>query len=181
MASESNKNYLSKNLTNHRIKSWLEYFFIILQSELITMKTLLTKRFFISWILSSVIMFSLSYLWHGVFLTDFSRLNYPKQIFFVFAIIVYLIISLGIVVVFSHNKLDFLKKRPLHKGLLVGAAFGMALYMITLVIGVSFTRTMTLGNILFDCGWQMFEQGVGGVAVGFASVLVSSEHLFEEM
>ena len=62
---------------------------------------------------------------------------------------------------------------------MVGAAFGFALYMITLVIGVSFTRTMTLGNIMFDCGWQMVEQAIGGAVVGLASVFVSSEHLFD--
>lgn len=129
-------------------------------------------------------MFSLSYLWHGVFLNDFSRLNYPKQVFFVIAIMVYLIISMGIAIVYSHHRLDSiasLKKQPLRKGLLVGIAFGFSLYMITLVIGVSFTRTMTLGNIMFDCAWQMLEQGIGGVVVGFASVLVSSEHLFDEV
>lgn len=125
-------------------------------------------------------MFSLSYLWHGIFLNDFARLNYPKQVFFVIAIMVYLIIAMGISVVFSHHRLDGLKKEPFKKGLIVGASFGFALYMITLVIGVSFTRTMSLGNIMFDCGWQMFEQAVGGVVVGFASLSVSSEHLFDE-
>lgn len=144
------------------------------------MKSVLTKRFFISWILGAIVMFSLSYLWHGLFLNDFARLNYPKQVFFVIAIIVYLIISLGIVIVYSHPRLDIFKKQPLRKGVLIGAGFGFALYMITLVIGVSFTRTMSLGNIMFDCGWQMLEQAVGGAVVGFASVLVSSEHLFDE-
>jgi hypothetical protein len=144
------------------------------------MKTVLTKRFFISWIMAAIVMFSLSYIWHGVFLNDFSRLNYPKQIFFVIAIIVYLIISLGIAIVYSHHRLDAYKKQPLKKGLIVGVAFGFALYMITLVIGVSFTRTLSLGNIMFDCAWQMLEQGIGGIVVGFASVVVSSEHLFDE-
>ena len=127
-------------------------------------------------------MFSLSYLWHGIFLNDFSQLNYPQQVFFVIAILVYLIISMGIAVVYSHPKLDVyanLKKQPLQKGLLVGAAFGFALYMITLVIGVSFTRTMNLGNIMFDCGWQMLEQAIGGAVVGIANVVVSNEHLFD--
>ncbi len=143
------------------------------------MKSMLTKRFFISWIMSGIVMFSLSYLWHGIFLNDFSQLNYPKQVFFVIAILVYLIISMGIAIVYSHPKLDTMKKQPLQKGLVVGAAFGFALYMITLVIGVSFTRTMSLGNIMFDCGWQMIEQAVGGAVVGFASIFVSSEHLFD--
>ena len=143
------------------------------------MKSMLTKRFFISWILSGIIMFSLSYLWHGIFLNDFSQLNYPQQIFFVIAILVYLIISMGIAIVYSHPKLDDMKKQPLRKGLLVGAVFGFALYMITLVIGVSFTRTMTMGNIMFDCAWQMLEQAIGGGVVGLASVFVSNEHLFD--
>ncbi len=86
---------------------------------------------------------------------------------------------MGIAIVYSHPKLDGFKKQPLQKGLLIGASFGFALYMITLVIGVSFTRTMNLGNIMFDCGWQMFEQAIGGAVVGIASVVVPSEHLFD--
>ena len=143
------------------------------------MKSMLTRRFFISWILAAVVMFSLSYLWHGVFLNDFSRLNYPKQVFFVIAIVVYLFISLGISLVYPSPRLDSLKKSPLQKGALIGAGFGMALYLITLVIGVSFTRTMSFSNILFDCGWQMFEQAAGGVFVGLASVFVPDESLFD--
>lgn len=143
------------------------------------MKSMLTKRFFISWIVSGIAMFSLSYLWHGLFLNDFAQMNYPKQVFFVIAILVYLIISAGIAIVYSHPKLDIYKKQPLQKGLIIGAAFGFALYMITLVIGVSFTRTMTMGNIMLDCLWQMIEQSFGGAIVGIASVFVSNEHLFD--
>ena len=95
------------------------------------MKSMLTRRFFISWILAAVVMFSLSYLWHGVFLNDFSRLNYPKQVFFVIAIVVYLFISLGISLVFPSPRLDSFKKSPLQKGALIGGGFGMALYLIT--------------------------------------------------
>ena len=150
-----------------------------LNCKRLRMKLMLTRRFFISWILAAVVMFSLSYLWHGVFLNDFSRLNYPKQVFFIIAILVYLFISLGISLVYPNPKLDSLKKTPLRKGALIGAGFGMALYLMTLVIGVSFTRTMSFSNILFDCGWQMFEQAAGGVFVGLASIFVPDEHLFD--
>ena len=57
------------------------------------MQFMLTKRFFISWLLSSLLMFLLSYVWHGIFLTDLSRLSYPKALFLFFAAIVYLMIG----------------------------------------------------------------------------------------
>src|SRR5687768_11411061 len=51
------------------------------------------KRFFISWIGSSVVMFALSYLWHGILLNDFKILanTFPLSVFLTFAGIVYLI------------------------------------------------------------------------------------------
>ena len=52
-------------------------------------------RFFLSWILSAVSMFILFYLWHGVFLNDFKRIQFPLTWFVTFAAFSYLIIAAG--------------------------------------------------------------------------------------
>ena len=38
-------------------------------------------RFFISWILTALVMFTLFYYWHGVILNDFKRLNFPLTVY----------------------------------------------------------------------------------------------------
>lgn len=134
---------------------------------------MLTRRFFISWIASSIVMFALSYIWHGIFLTDFSRLSYPKEIFLVFAAFVYLIIGFisakAIDAKILENKF---KRKPIIKGLVSGACLGFTLFVITYVIGVSFSTGSKIENLLLDGCWQTIEQGIGGVVVGLAHFFV---------
>lgn len=135
--------------------------------------TMLTKRFFISWIASSLVMFALSYVWHGIFLTDFSRLSYPKEIFLVFAAFVYLIIGFisakAIDVKLLENRF---KRKPLIKGFISGACLGFILFVITYVVGVSFSTGSKIENLLLDGCWQTVEQGIGGAVVGLAHFFV---------
>ena len=142
---------------------------------------MLSKRFLISWLTSSIAMFVLSYFWHGVFLTDFSRLTYPKEIFLIFAVFVYLIIGFisakAIDIKLLENKF---KRRPLIKGLVSGACLGFTLFIMTSVIGVSFSTGSKLENLLLDGCWQTVEQGVGGVVVGIAHFFVFDESVLAE-
>lgn len=134
---------------------------------------MLTKRFFISWIASSLVMFALSYIWHGIFLTDFSRLSYPKEIFLVFAAFVYMIIGFISAKAIDTKLLENrFKRKPLIKGLVSGACLGFTLFIITSVIGVSFSTGSKIENLLLDGCWQTIEQGFGGLAVGIAHFFV---------
>ncbi len=134
---------------------------------------MLTKRFFISWIASSIVMFALCYAWHGVFLTDFSRLSYPIGIFLFFAVFVYLIIGFLAAKAIDIKQLEVkFKRNPLLRGLITGASLGFSLFIITSVIGVSFSTGSKLENLLLDGCWQTIEQGVGGIVVGLAHYFV---------
>ena len=134
---------------------------------------MLTKRFFISWIASSLVMFALSYIWHGIFLTDFSRLSYPKEIFLVFAAFVYMIIGFISAKAIDSKVLENrFKRKPIIKGLVSGACLGFTLFIITSVIGVSFRTGSKIENLLLDGCWQTIEQGVGGIVVGIAHFFV---------
>jgi hypothetical protein len=133
---------------------------------------MIAKKFIISWIASSIVMFLLSYLWHGVLLNDFSMLNYPLGIFLLFASIVYLVTGALVAKVYTLEMFDRFTKHPFLKGLLSGALCGLLLYMISLVIGISFTKSITMQYMLIDITWQMIEQAIGGFVVGLVHVFV---------
>ena len=134
---------------------------------------MLTKRFLISWIASSIVMFGISYIWHGIFLTDFSRLSYPKEIFLFFAVFVYLVIGFVSAKAIDIKLLESrFKRKPILKGLISGACLGFTLFVMTYVIGVSFSTGSKIENLLLDGIWQTIEQGVGGVVVGLAHFFV---------
>lgn len=139
------------------------------------------KRFFISWIITSLVMFGLFYAWHGLFLNDFSRLSYPTEIFMVFAAFTYLIIGFVVVKVFE-AKFFFEKlfyRKLFLKGIVKGALCGFIFFMIATVIGVSFNTGTGIKNLLLDLGWQIIEQGIGGFTISITYVVLEF-NLFAE-
>ena len=137
-------------------------------------------RFFIALILGAVIMYSAFYFWHGVMLTDLSRLSYPRSIFLVFAAITYLVISFGIYKVYE---LKFWKKivaNPFLKALLTGISVGFLLFVITTVLGISFSSRHTMTYMLTDCVWQILEQTLGAMVVALAHVFIYVPEMSEE-
>ncbi len=134
---------------------------------------MLTKRFVISWISSSIVMFMLSYAWHGIFLTDFSRLSYPKELFLIFASLVYLIIGFVVAKAIDVKLLEkYFKRKPILKGATAGAALGFAFFLVSTVVGVSFSTGSKLENLLLDVCWQITEQCIGGIIVGVVHIFV---------
>jgi H+/Cl- antiporter ClcA len=140
-----------------------------------------SKRFFISWISSSLVMFLLSYAWHGLFLTDFDRLTYPKGIYLIFAALVYMLIGFVVARAIDYKGLEKnFKRKPLLRGLISGAACGIAFFLIATVVGVSFSTGSTLENLVLDITWQFIEQGLGGLAVGVVHIFVFDPKTIEE-
>ena len=131
-----------------------------------------TKRFFLAWILSSLVMFSISYLWHGIFLNDLQRLSYPKGIFLTGCIITYLILGFLVTKIFLMKFPKSIAKKPLVRGLISGAILGICTYIVSLVVGVSFNYSLSMRNIIFDMSWQTIEQTFGGIAVSFIYIWI---------
>lgn len=131
-----------------------------------------TKRFFISWLVSSLVMFGASYLWHGVFLNDLQRLSYPKQIFLAGSVITYLILGFLLTKIYLMKYPKAIAKKPIIRGLISGASLGIATYIVALVIGVSFSTELKPEYILFDLLWQTVEQTIGGVTVGMIYIWI---------
>lgn len=134
---------------------------------------MVSKRFFISCLASSLVMFLLSYVWHGVILTDFSRLSYSKHLFLFFAALVYIIIGFVVTKSIEFKFLEkYFKKQPVIRGALSGALCGLAFFLIATVVGVSFSTGSKLENMLLDVTWQTIEQCIGGVVVGLTHLFV---------
>ena len=117
-------------------------------------------------------MFSISYLWHGVILNDLERLSYPVEIFFTGCVITYLILGFLVTRIYDMNFPKRIAKRPFIRGLLAGSSLGIATYIVSLVIGVSFNSEITPGYILFDMLWQAVEQTFGGITVAFVYIYI---------
>lgn len=118
-------------------------------------------------------MYGLFYLWHGVITTDLQKIHYPLQIFLISAGLVYFVIGFVLTRLYQSKSLSRrFDKQPFIKGLSTGAALGFILFLVTLVLGVSFNQALSLEFLLIDMAWQMIEQMVGGVVVALIHVFV---------
>jgi len=126
-----------------------------------------TKKLFFAWITSAVVMFSLSYAWHGLLLNDFARITYQLNVFLLLMAITYFIIGLVLAIMCSAIEV---RKTPYYKGLMFGAFVGLFIYLIAFVFGVSFYSNPRMEHILLDFGWQMIEQSAGGMACCYVYV-----------
>lgn len=120
-----------------------------------------TKRFLVSWIVSLLVMYSLSFLWHSVLLNDMLTLPVEKPLYLGLMALTYSVISYVLVYLISNLSLS---GRLVVNRLLVGGALGFFIYLIAFTLGVSFNQH-TATHIGVDFVWQMFEQSVGAVAV----------------
>lgn len=121
-------------------------------------------KFFVSWITCFATMYGLSYLWHGVVLNDFLKISYPKDVFLLVSALVYFGVA------FAITALTYVLKRikdSFRFGALIGAAIGIFIYAIAFLLGVSFNATVDFKMVAFDLGWQIMEQGAGGVICGW--------------
>jgi len=117
-------------------------------------------------------MFGISYTWHGVFLNDLTNLNYPIGIYLISSSIVYILIGGILSKVFSSHMIAIYIRNFFVRGIVCGAALGLVLYTFALVLGVTFTKVITLDAILIDIPWQMFEQTIGGLVVAMVYALI---------
>jgi len=126
----------------------------------------------LGWIFSSIAMFAISYVWHGIILNDYERITYPFGIYLISAGIVYLVIGFAISRIFIAEFLDRYSEKALPRGILTGIGMGAIVFMSTLVFGVSFSSISEPQFIVVDLVWQVFEQMLGGLIVGLVYLLV---------
>ncbi|HQQ93616.1 MAG TPA: hypothetical protein PLQ93_03605 [Bacteroidia bacterium] len=132
-------------------------------------------RFFLSWLLSSLVMFTLFYLWHGVFLNDFKRLQFPLLWFQLFAAFTYLLFGVGLYFMFESSFFRKVKNLPL-RAVFCGTALGFTIFMAASIVNISLTRHLSPQHLMIDAVWQMVEQIVGAMVVVLLKVLIHDTH-----
>lgn len=141
---------------------------------------MLNRRFYFAWIIGAILMYSAFYCWHGLILTDFSRVSFPKPLFFTFAAITYLLISFLIYKVFEIKFLNGISKNLFIKGICTGVIVGFLLFVVTSVLGVSFSTQFSFTHFITDCTWQIIEQSIGGIVVAFCHIHIYAPKAEEE-
>ncbi len=138
-----------------------------------TIGKMFLKRYILApWLFSTAIMFGLSYLWHGIALNDLQELPIPKTLYYLLALLVYLVIALALTIG-THKAIEYevvsLKSAFPFFSAMLGAAAGFFVYLVIFVMGISFGRH-DMVHFLVDLLWQMFEQGLGGLAVSLGII-----------
>lgn len=133
---------------------------------------LLQRRILVPWIASTLVMYGLSFLWHGIALNDLRELKIPMGLYVALSAVVYLVIGLGITFAMhqaiQHQWIGIRQGFPF-KGLLLGTILGFLVYLVAFIFGMSFTDRKVM-HILVDVLWQMVEQGLGGLVVSLGII-----------
>ena len=132
----------------------------------------LQRRILVPLSLSALVMFGLSWVWHGLALNDLRDLTIPLGLYIALAAVAYLII--GAILTFSihhamaNGWIDIRRAFPL-KAMLYGAVVGFVVYLIALVFGMAFTGGKLM-HMVVDVLWQMVEQCLGGLMVSLGII-----------
>ena len=124
-------------------------------------------RLLIATVFSAIIMFAISYYWHGVLLNDLELISYDKTLFFGLLSILYLLIGGALSFVLMAFKPE--ENRTL-KHFTIGLAAGFMIYLIAFVLGVSF-QGEGIEHTIVNFTWQMLEQGTGGLSISIYYVI----------
>jgi hypothetical protein len=128
-------------------------------------------RFFVSWIVCAIVMFSLFYTWHGIFLNDFKRIQFPIAWFVTFAALTYLIVGAGVYMLYEATVMKRIRNFFM-RGVTVGLIAGFSLFMIATIINISLTKHLSMQHLMMDCIWQMSEQVVGAMVVVLFKIVI---------
>lgn len=140
------------------------------------------RRLLLPWLLSAVVMYGLSYVWHGLVLTDLQELRIPLTLYMILAGIVYTLIGLGLTlathVAIGHEWINLKRGFPA-MAMLLGAAAGFVVYLLVFILGMSFTKH-GVEHVVVDALWQMLEQGLGGLMVSLGIIYDMHKTFLEE-
>lgn len=136
------------------------------------MLLLLRRRILVPWLLSSVVMYGLSYVWHGIALNDLQEIAMPLTLYLVLSAMVYLAIGLGMTLLL-HYALSFelisMREAFPFKAMALGGVVGFLVYLVVFILGMSFAAHNAM-HIAVDVLWQMLEQGIGGLMVSLGII-----------
>lgn len=120
-------------------------------------------------LLSSGIMFFASYIWHAAVLNDLADLGVHKAHYLLMSALGYVFMAVLLTFLARYlidsgiiDRKDPPISHIMFMGLLVGVALGVAVHAMSL----PFRGRFDAMHMLVDLGWQIAEQGLGGVFAG---------------
>jgi hypothetical protein len=117
-------------------------------------------------------MYAAFYFWHGIFLNDLNNISFSKTLFLLLAALVYLVISFVLYRVYEMRLLNQIISSTLLRGIVSGVIVGFVLFAAITVLGISFTKNMTMTYMMADCLWQMAEQVLGGIVIAIGKAVL---------
>lgn len=133
---------------------------------------LLKRRILFPWLLSATVMFGISYVWHGLALSDLSELKIDISTYFALSGLAYLVVGLALVMLvhlgIGREWISLKTGFPL-SCMLVGVGVGVVVYLIVFASGLSFA-SHGLQHVVVDALWQLFEQAIGGLMVSLGII-----------
>ncbi|HRD51541.1 MAG TPA: hypothetical protein PKY96_02730 [Flavobacteriales bacterium] len=143
---------------------------------------LLRRFILLPWLLSSTVMFGLSYLWHGVLLSDMQDVTIPMPLYLSLAGVVYLVLGLAQTIA-THKAVEYewisLKKAFPFMTMLLSAVIGFFVYLVIFVLGFGFAKH-GMAHVLVDIIWQMIEQSIGGLMVSLGIIYDMHQRFLEQ-
>ncbi|MBA3898589.1 MAG: hypothetical protein H0X62_00010 [Bacteroidetes bacterium] len=136
------------------------------------------KKFLLAWILSTFVMFFMSFAWHGLLLNDFKKISYSIELFLLFLGLLYLL--LGFFITFGISLIGN-NKNPLYTGLGIGITSGLLIFLIVFVLGSSLSGIgIQPLHATIDFIWQILEQSTGGICAAMVySFIEKREMMFK--
>ena len=126
----------------------------------------------VPWLFSVVVMYGISYAWHGLLLNDISEMRMALGTYLALASAAYALIGLGLTyTVHSAILRGWISMKvafPL-KAMAVGAVIGAIVYVLVFFSGFSFA-SHELHHVFLDAVWQVSEQAIGGLMVAFGII-----------
>ncbi|MBK7945003.1 MAG: hypothetical protein IPJ85_06715 [Flavobacteriales bacterium] len=142
----------------------------------------LRRHILFPWLLSSSVMYGLSYVWHGLILNDLADLRIPMTLYFILAAVVYLVLGLGLTIG-VHKAIQYewvsLKGAFPFVSMLMAAVVGFFVYLVIFVLGMSFAKSGAV-HVVVDALWQMVEQAVGGLMVSLGIIFDMHKRFMEQ-
>lgn len=122
--------------------------------------------------MSTLVMMGVSYVWHGVVLTDIADMSMALGTYFTLTSIAYVVIGLTMTLVMHFliaRKWISLKVGFTVKAMAVGALFAFPVYLGALVLGFS-SASRGVDHMVVDLVWQVVEQAMGGLLVSLGII-----------
>ncbi|HEU4716930.1 MAG TPA: hypothetical protein VFU15_03825, partial [Bacteroidia bacterium] len=102
----------------------------------------------------------------------FELLPYSLSIYLSAAAVVYLLIGFLLSRAFISPFFDKIARHPVLRGPAVGFGVGVMVYLVAMVVHVTFNKDLDFRYLLLDITWQGVEEALGGLVVGIVYLVV---------